>query len=728
MFVWTLFVAADRSAATGSFARIIAVLLLPAAFVVFGGWEVVRGNATTTELTRAHDRGAIQLGRLETLAKTDPHAMIQFRGDNQSYAAPLAATMMADHQNDVATDLWIATARRPFAWLAITAGLVALCAGLIGLGIVAVAARRSMQSRTALVRAFERVRRAIPFALGLQTAGIALALFGSVVFECGGLWFLGEVSGNLVKLVALGLAAAGLALWGAFGSIRQLRRAFGLFKPRPARLLGIPIAEAAAPGLFALMRHLARDQEAVVPEIVVAGAVAGFFVTSYPQALPASGAVVRGRTLHVSLPHLAVLSRAETRVILAHELAHFSGEDTAYSMQFQPVYAALQHSTEAVAGRAGSMPIVDRMLRPAASLGGYVLDRFDRAVKHWSRLRELEADRSALATEQPDALATSLLRTAVVSEIVDVQLRGMTENPAGAPADFVAQTLHIAAQKGFIEPGRYLSERQPHPTDTHPPTTQRIEAAGIAVDDGLLARASRAVDPAELADAEALFTNWPGLCRAVTSQLSDLAVALERKHLARTAAAATAVSEAPVALHEPRRYILITLSVTALFCFLVGGGLVWLLRNGSPEAGDGTDTVLIWGAVAFVLGGVAAFVGLVRFARNRAPFLVLTPDGFRSPGFEGAVPWLAVTSVLVVAGRGVTTILTLAPDQPLPARTGRIWRLRTRRRGNKVVLSGLTPQGMKPKAYLDLLHRYRSAALARAELARRERPAVHSAE
>ncbi len=695
---------------------------------MFGGWEVVRGNATTSELAHDRDRAAIQLDRLQTLARADPQATIRFRGDNQAYAAPLAATMMADHQGELATDLWVSTARRPFAWLTIAAGLVALFAGLTGLGIVAIPARGSMRSRTALVRAFERVRRAIPFVLGLQTAGVALALFGAVVFECGGLWFLGTVSGNEVKLVAGGLVVAGLALWGAFGSIQQLRRAFGLFKPRPARLLGIPLAEAAAPGLFALMRHLARDQEAAAPETVVAGAVAGFFVTSYPQALLASGAVIRGRTLHVSLPHLAVLSRMETRVILAHELAHFSGEDTAYSMQFQPVYAALQHSTAAVAGRAGSTAIVDRMLRPASSLSGYVLDRFDRAVKHWSRLRELEADRSALATEQPDALATSLLRTAVVSEIVEAQLRDMAENPAGAPADFVEQTLHIAAQQGFIEPGRHLSDRQPHPTDTHPPTAQRIEVAGIVVDDDLLARAARAVDPAELADAEALFTDWPGLCRAVTAQLRDMAVAQERDHLARAAAAVSAVAEAPVALHEPRRYILATLSVTALFCLFVGAGLVWLLRDGSPEANDGTDPVLLWGAVAFVLAGVAACVGLVRFARNRAPFLVLTPDGFRSPGFEGAVPWLAVTGVTVAAGRGVTTILTLAPGQPLPARTGRIWRLRTRRRRNALVLSGLTPRGMKPQAYLNLLNRYRSAALARAELARRQQPTPPGAE
>ena len=195
MFAWTLFVSADRSVATRSFTGIVAILLLPAAFVVFGGWEVVRGSATTSELARDHDRAVIQRDRLQTLARTNPQAMVQFSGDNQTYAAPLAATMMADHQGEVATDLWVSKARRPFAWLTIAAGLDALFAGLAGLGIVAIAARGSMRSRTALVRAFERVRRVIPFVLGLQTAGVALALFGAVIFECGGLWFLGTVQG-----------------------------------------------------------------------------------------------------------------------------------------------------------------------------------------------------------------------------------------------------------------------------------------------------------------------------------------------------------------------------------------------------------------------------------------------------------------------------------------------------------------------------------------------------
>ena len=711
-----------RPRVSESAAQVAAILLLPAVFVVFGAWEVLRADATVAEYSQAHARLMPQLERVQALARANPRAMIQFRGNEQSYAAPVAAQMMADGEDELATNLAVARARLLFAWLVAAAASLSLFGGLAGLGVVGFAARRSMRSRDALVRSFGQVRRLAPFALGCQVAGVALALVGVVGFECGGLWFLNTVSTGEVKLVLLALVAAALALWGAFQSIKQLRRAFGMFQSRPADLLGIPVAEAQAPGLFALMRELARNQEAVVPQTVVAGAAAGFFVTSHPQRLPAVGHVKQGRTLHVPLPQLAVLSRAETRAVLAHELAHFSGEDTAYSIHFQPVYAALRHSMAAVAGRQrGRQPILDRMLRPASALGEHVLGRFDRTVKHWSRIREFEADKGALATELPDALATSLLRTAVTAEIVDTQLEAIAEHPSRAPANLVEQTLQIAEQQGFIAPERHLNERQPHPNDTHPPAVQRIEAAGVAVDDALLARAARPVDAGELAAAAALFADWTGLCEAVTAQLRDVAVKQKRDYLAQVATAAAAVGEAPVELHEQRVRMMVTLGVTALFCLALGAGLVWLLTDGAPDPDDNTTTVLLCGAVASTLGGLAACCGLLRFARSRAPFLVLTANGFSSPGFDGTVPWAAVTHMTVVGGRGVTTVLTLAPEQALPTRTGRIWRLRTRRRRNAIVLSGLTPKGMRAQAYLDLLVRHRRAALARAELARQNK-------
>ena len=75
---------------------------------------------------------------------------------------------------------------------------------------------------------------------------------------------------------------------------------------------------------------------------------------------------------------------------------------------------------------------------------------------------------------------------------------------------------------------------------------QRIEAAGVAIDDGLLARAARPVDPAERAAAEGLFADWPGLCGAVTAQLRAIAVRREQERLTQVTQAGAAVGDTPV--------------------------------------------------------------------------------------------------------------------------------------------------------------------------------------
>ncbi len=138
--------------------------------------------------------------------------------------------------------------------------------------------------------------------------------------------------------------------------------------------------------------------------------------------------------------------------------------------------------------------------------------------------------------------------------------------------------------------------------------------------------------------------------------------------------------------------------------------------------GQDPDTAIVWIAAIAALCGLAACFGFLQFLRHRAPFLVLDAEGFRSPAFAGHVKWTSVSGITVAGGRGLTTVLGLDPAHALPARTGRIWRVWIRRRRPAVVFSGLTPRGMKARAYLDLLARYQRAALARAELARRGAP------
>jgi hypothetical protein len=55
---------------------------------------------------------------------------------------------------------------------------------------------------------------------------------------------------------------------------------------------------------------------------------------------------LHGRTLACAAAVPGVLSRAEVDAAIGHELAHFVGEDTEYSLRFVPIYDGVSRSLE----------------------------------------------------------------------------------------------------------------------------------------------------------------------------------------------------------------------------------------------------------------------------------------------------------------------------------------------------------------------------------------------
>ncbi|WP_419539255.1 M48 family metalloprotease [Methylorubrum populi] len=103
----------------------------------------------------------------------------------------------------------------------------------------------------------------------------------------------------------------------------------------------------------------------------------------------------------------------ETAAIIAHELAHYAGGDTAYSQRFLPIYAGVGRSLDAVAeGERGSLGL----FRPSLRLGLFVMERFHLAVRHWSRAREFAADAAGAAATSAEAAARALLRYGAVPD------------------------------------------------------------------------------------------------------------------------------------------------------------------------------------------------------------------------------------------------------------------------------------------------------------------------
>ena len=529
--------------------RIGLVILLPLAFAALGAWQLDRSAGDALRFDAEAAAIELQIAGIAPIAARTPNRPVTFAGRLGQVPASRAVELMRDGAADRRVDAVVARVREGAAGLTLAGGLLAFAVGGAGLAMASRVDRRARASRTALVERFMAVRRWLPALLGCQVAGLCLAVSAAVLFEAAAVWFLHRYGQGELKLVGLAVIVAGLVLYVAWVTVRQLAGTVASFTPDPLPVLGRAVDFRAAPGLWTLVGDVAARQGAPLPDHIVAGLGAGFFVTSSVIGLGPQGLLLRGNTLHVPLPCLAMLDRAEIEVVIAHELAHFTGEDTAYTQRFLPVYAGIERSLHAV----GPVQGLERWaLLPAATLGMHMMEVFDAAVKHWSRLRELAADAASVPPAGAGPVGSVLVRSGLAQALVDRVLAETNERPRAAPRDLVARMVARAVD-GFADAAATLDERSPHPTDTHPLTRQRIGAVGLQIDDALLARAARPVDGD--AFAASLFLDWPGLCVALSDDYRALAVRQDDDYVAALETAASLPEGRTTEVFEDRRRV-----------------------------------------------------------------------------------------------------------------------------------------------------------------------------
>src|SRR5262249_13420239 len=115
-----------------------------------------------------------------------------------------------------------------------------------------------------------------------------------------------------------------------------------------------------------------------------------------------------GKTLFVSLPLLKQLQSAEADTILAHEMAHFSGNDTLYSKRISPLLLRYQAYLAALHEGAITRPVFHFMLCFRAL--------FELSIRKLSREREFRADSIAAAITSPRDFVSALMRTVAYSK------------------------------------------------------------------------------------------------------------------------------------------------------------------------------------------------------------------------------------------------------------------------------------------------------------------------
>ncbi|GLS45018.1 peptidase M48 [Methylobacterium brachythecii] len=684
------------------------VVLLPLCLIGLGLWEQQRGAETASEYSQLKATLPTAIERARQAAAPKPGSRPGFV-DAPMLSARLDLKRFEEALPSVNRDEAIARARPAMAWAVVLGAALALVAGLVGLVLSTCAGIAARRSRDWLVWGFAAIRGLLPFLLGFQLLGLAVCALAATAFEASGLWFMDHLSGNAIKLAGAGIILAGIAAYGALLAVRGLRQVFALQTPDPIDVNGRLVTQAEAPGLWRFVRELARRQDSLAPDVIAVGLTEGFFVTEAPVRLLPEDRLLEGRTLYLPAPFFGLLDGREFAAIIGHELAHFSGQDTVYSRRFSPIYRGLRRAMMALQRDKTDTFI----LFPAVRLGFHALETFDAAVGRWSRLRELEADRLGATVPGVDAAASALLRTSVVAPVIGAGLQQAFEGAAQAHPDIVAEIGRLADARGFGEASAHLDDRQPHPTDSHPPDRMRIEALGVTVDGTLLAHASRQPGQAERDLPVSFFADWPRLCR----QLSSAFLVNAERHLAAETAflkeTAAAISTETTQLHENGRVIAWTMGALIVIMAAFGACIVLFARQIGIGHDPNAQAIILAVLAAIIV--LAALYGWWMLRRSTSPFLTLTPDGFASPYLRDPVAWTDIEAYRVTAGRSLTLALKLLDEAPLPVPAARL-RASLDRRRRILSLNTMGARGLKAQAYADMIGRYIDAARARAAL------------
>ncbi len=359
--------------------------------------------------------------------------------------------------------------------------------------LIASAGWIARRNRTLLARLFRP---------GLYLTGLFVILFMAVqaVLAISSLYYL---EATLIGRFHVGLLIA-IAAGAVLGIGGVAKAVFSLVHEAELSAIGVRLSKDSIPRLWAFVRRVADSVGTAPPENIVLGLEPNFFVTYAKVRTPT--AALSGRTLFMSLPLMRILAEKEIAAILGHELGHYRGADTDYSLRFYPIYRGTSNALHALNATGGAA----LAQLPAVATLSYFLDAFAEAEKGISRERELVADSVGAEVGGPEAMATALVKVHaydgcwpfLLSRMVEGLAHGkVLANACEGYSALIARTNDqddVFAQLG--------NHRTSHPTDSHPPLSLRLERCGYTVEG--LARSVRLAHPQGVIDGLEVPSEW----------------------------------------------------------------------------------------------------------------------------------------------------------------------------------------------------------------------------
>ncbi len=241
------------------------------------------------------------------------------------------------------------------------------------------------------------------------------------------------------------------------------------------------VTRESAPKLWEFVSSVARDIQAGAPKNIIVGLEPNFYVTTCDIVLIGGNETLAGETLYLSVPLCRMLTIEEFRSVVGHELGHFLGDDCAYSQKFSPVYSGLAAAISNLAQSGTGITALAKL--PAIYLLSYGYGEFDRNVARISRQREFKADKVGAAAGSALSLISCLSKLVVYSSIWPrVEEKNRERLSEGKVSENLSLLMQYQAKYDF-DPEKadqildLVFERTTyHPTDTHPPISERAMA------------------------------------------------------------------------------------------------------------------------------------------------------------------------------------------------------------------------------------------------------------
>ncbi|MFT0213033.1 M48 family metallopeptidase [Pseudomonas sp. F1_0610] len=678
------------------------LLALPLALTVYGSfqyWRISDGLDT-------YHRVVEEIAETQQMINQTPDAQIAF--DNKEVVP--AKEYLASLKHSLTNNQGYILSIKARAYLSMTTaltGFIALLLGGLAMFLCNYSGRRARQSRDELLKAFVLCRKLLPFILSGQTTLIGLSIIGLMSYEV--IWFISnfKMNAGAGKLLLLALAAIAFIAWYIIKGLFKLRQSFAMFESEPAEVYGQIISRTQAPALWQWIDGIAQKVGTQSPDNIIVGLTDCFYVTSHAITLNGKQAV-EGKTLYFPLIYTAVLSHQEATAVIGHELGHFTGEDTTYSLNFAPIYSGLHQSIFNVVNQVEDH-YSKLIMSSSIYLGLYFLEQFDFAVNHWSRIREFEADKVGASVSSTSAVSTSLLRISAVNEAIDAVFEQVYSGKL-ATDDLLASVMHTLREKGVADAQQFLEAATTHPSDSHPQTQQRITALGESTTPELLAIASRPIDESDYSTIEHLFTDAKQLSMELTAALLNTVTEHKEQYTENLKSIISEVNApAEVMLAESRRLFWVMAVLGGFFCLVaIIAAITTMFSSPAMHA--------IW------LGLLFGFVAYISRNRGKAPLLIFRNFQLESEYLAQPYPVYNIADYEITLSNGfygVTFILAGDAQEPQFKKTNRYFKYQKAKKKIVIQMAGARIYQQKKLSLEELaevVHKQIWAAYAQHEL------------